>query len=381
MIAGPYSAITLFCITILVVILLRLVFSKNKTKYVLLFASSIACFVLVEIVDIIWINKEQGVIYMDNELFFWVNLLYFIFDSIGSYLWFLYVSKTCISNKKLSLSLQLIVLSFLIGNGIFIVSSRFNSWVFYINNEGNYTRGPYFFVSLLIAYLFILSAAIVAITSAFKKENFANRTRYMSFFIFSISALMLSILQVLFPELPILALGNSIAFVWLFFNLQDLMISKDSQTGLQTKNYIYHLIEQRIKHDDGTFFLYIFLIDIDNFKRVNDYYGHVEGDRALLRVANIFIDYGQRDKFSAAKIGGDEFLFVVRSKEKINPANIVKELRKRLAEENKKSGAPYKITVSIGFSQYKKGDTTLDLVVRADNKMYQEKQRKKIRPR
>ena len=154
MIAGPYSAITLFCITILVVILLRLVFSKNKTKYVLLFASSIACFVLVEIVDIIWINKEQGVIYMDNELFFWVNLLYFIFDSIGSYLWFLYVSKTCISNKKLSLSLQLIVLSFLIGNGIFIVSSRFNSWVFYINNEGNYTRGPYFFVSLLIAYLY-----------------------------------------------------------------------------------------------------------------------------------------------------------------------------------------------------------------------------------
>ena len=277
--------------------------------------------------------------------------------------------------------MQLIVLGFLIGNGIFIVSSRFNSWVFYINNEGNYTRGPYFFVSLLIAYLFILSAAIVAITSAFKKENFANRTRYMSFFIFSISALMLSILQVLFPELPILALGNSIAFLWLFFNLQDLMISKDSQTGLQTKNYIYHLIEQRIKHDDGTFFLYIFLIDIDNFKRVNDYYGHVEGDRALLRVANIFIDYGQRDKFSAAKIGGDEFLFVVRSKEKINPANIVKELRKRLAEENKKSGAPYKITVSIGFSQYKKGDTTLDLVVRADNKMYQEKQRKKIRPR
>ncbi|NEW09221.1 diguanylate cyclase [Paenibacillus sp. SYP-B3998] len=122
----------------------------------------------------------------------------------------------------------------------------------------------------------------------------------------------------------------------------------------------------------------LMMLDIDHFKRINDTYGHLVGDRVLHHVAFLFKEEADLDTI-VARYGGEEFIILALHKNAEETASLANKLRKRLMEE------PYKdervkvpLTVSIGVAEYSAspeyGTTVLeDMVSRADHALYRAK--------
>ena len=146
----------------------------------------------------------------------------------------------------------------------------------------------------------------------------------------------------------------------------------DALTGLYNRRYVYEYIEQ-IEQPNIT----VFGIDLNNFKSINDIYGHQEGDKALVLTAEVLKECMPEDL--VARVGGDEFMVVMFGK---HTAEEIEETRKML--ENRLDAAYKKddnlqiISASIGAAHSDKGKEGFDMLVgEADAIMYSEKEKKK----
>lgn len=115
-------------------------------------------------------------------------------------------------------------------------------------------------------------------------------------------------------------------------------------------------------------------IDLDNFKALNDTFGHQEGDAALRKLAEI-ISGSVRDKDVAARYGGDEFLILLENTVPDAAAVIVERIRTRFAEfcRSKSRRLKRKISLSAGITQVGRFESFSDAVNRADRAMYRAK--------
>ncbi|MFE8704165.1 diguanylate cyclase domain-containing protein [Cytobacillus sp. FJAT-54145] len=141
------------------------------------------------------------------------------------------------------------------------------------------------------------------------------------------------------------------------------MVVTDHLTKLSSRNYLDERIHQSMDEDaQGTFIL----IDIDNFKKINDTYGHQIGDDVLVQVADV-IKSNIRDSDIGARWGGEELaVYLPRIPLEVG-VNIAERLVKVVATNSKPS-----ITISCGVSYWNKDhkDTFNSLFRRADQALY-----------
>jgi len=119
--------------------------------------------------------------------------------------------------------------------------------------------------------------------------------------------------------------------------------------------------------------LVIVIWDIDDFKKVNDTYGHKAGDKVLITIATLLEDRIRETDF-IARFGGEEFVMLLPETE-IEPAQaVVEKLRKSVEECDFHHGEKrVSITVSGGMTQFRKGDTAETAFERADQFLYKAK--------
>ncbi|MDP4092021.1 MAG: GGDEF domain-containing protein [Bacillota bacterium] len=123
---------------------------------------------------------------------------------------------------------------------------------------------------------------------------------------------------------------------------------------------------------------HLFFADMDGLKKINDNYGHNEGDSALIAVAEILRKTFRKSNI-IARLGGDEFtVFSFDTSNKLIPT-IQSKLNKYIDEYNHSSGKPYKISVSIGVVPFSFEDnvTIESLMRQADRLLYKQKNLKK----
>ena len=114
------------------------------------------------------------------------------------------------------------------------------------------------------------------------------------------------------------------------------------------------------------------MIDIDNFKKINDQYGHYIGDKAIISLSKCITE-NLRNKDVVFRWGGEEFLIVLRgsASTKQNLTYILNRLRQRI-ENLEILGVP-KFTVSIGFSEYDTSQSVHNCIAKADDNLYKAK--------
>ena len=161
------------------------------------------------------------------------------------------------------------------------------------------------------------------------------------------------------------------------------MAVNDSLTGLYNRqymqNYLLNLIK-KAKRNKNEKFAVIFL-DLDNFKYVNDNFGHNKGDEVLKKVANI-LKNSFREYDLVSRYGGDEFVVIVESPFVEILDKLEERLRNAVKEEFKNLG----ISISIGFSYFpndinynleNEKEIIKKLLNIADNRMYENKRKRK----
>ncbi|WP_193708203.1 protein kinase domain-containing protein [Alkalibaculum sporogenes] len=154
----------------------------------------------------------------------------------------------------------------------------------------------------------------------------------------------------------------------------------DELTGLYNRRGFITLATQQIKTADRLDQkLILMYADMDKMKWINDTFGHLEGDRALIDFAGILINTF-RSADIICRIGGDEFIGLALDTEGTVETTLVARLSENLKEYNLQSSRLYELSTSIGVAKYDNNNPcTLDeLLKRGDNLMYEEKRKKRI---
>ena len=148
----------------------------------------------------------------------------------------------------------------------------------------------------------------------------------------------------------------------------------DALTGLSNRRYVYEYVDQLQEK-----FITIFGIDLDNFKSINDIYGHQEGDNALVLTARMLKECMPESLI--ARNGGDEFMVIMlgeHTEEEIE--EIRQKIETKLDEAFKTTENLSEISASVGAAYTDKGKDYFDrLVAEADALMYEVKGAKKRR--
>ena len=152
----------------------------------------------------------------------------------------------------------------------------------------------------------------------------------------------------------------------------------DNLTGSCNRGYGLALLDRQLKlaKRNKTKILLAYL-DVDNFKDINDSFGHEEGDKVLKEVVKLFKST-LREIDIICRMGGDEFLLIFPESSEEDSPLIRKRIRKNLVKLNRELKRPYKISFSIGFSCYNPDNPqSIDELIKiADKKMYEEKSSK-----
>lgn len=156
----------------------------------------------------------------------------------------------------------------------------------------------------------------------------------------------------------------------------------DGLTGVYNRlaldEYLNEKVERSEVMKDGFALL---LLDLDNFKSINDKFGHPIGDRVLVAMAKKCRTAIRSDDF-LARYGGEEFVIILPGASLKNGLKKGEQICQliaatRYAASCNQSEEQLSVTVSIGVSAFKKGDTPDSLIARADKALYEAKQRGK----
>ena len=155
------------------------------------------------------------------------------------------------------------------------------------------------------------------------------------------------------------------------------LATTDPLTGLNNRHALDEALESSISQSvkSGSPLCYL-MTDIDHFKKVNDKYGHIVGDKVIRYIASI-LKNTVKNTGTAARYGGEEFALIIPGMKLESAKKLANSVRKKV-EESKLVRADTKesigkITVSIGLSEFTPGDTTQSLIERADQALYHAK--------
>jgi len=120
------------------------------------------------------------------------------------------------------------------------------------------------------------------------------------------------------------------------------------------------------------------MMDIDNFKRFNDTYGHMEGDQVLTRFAEV-IRRSIRKVDQACRYGGEEFIVILPETTADHGVRVAERIRNEFKKEvfTPKAGITEQVTVSIGVAQLTPPEESADFIKRADKRLYKAKEQGK----
>jgi diguanylate cyclase (GGDEF)-like protein len=157
--------------------------------------------------------------------------------------------------------------------------------------------------------------------------------------------------------------------------LQKLAVT-DGLTKLYNSRSFYSQLEtevdrfNRYKHP-----LALLLLDLDHFKEYNDNYGHLEGDKILVRFSQI-IKFCLRTNDSAYRYGGEEFTVILPETAGPEANTVAQRIRSALEAErfSPGNGQDVQITISIGVTEYQEKEELSTFIQRADKAMYVSKQ-------
>lgn len=163
----------------------------------------------------------------------------------------------------------------------------------------------------------------------------------------------------------------------LIHRFNELLIH-DDYTGLYNKSYIFQKLAEDISKARKTGeSLAAVMIDIDDFKEINDTYGHVSGDRVILKIASKLKSYESDGSTWAARIGGDEFLLIFKDMPEEEVQIRCKILEKEIADIAFKGGRErFHAYISVGCTFWDSADDAKKLIHKADLAMYEEKHAK-----
>lgn len=256
------------------------------------------------------------------------------------------------SEKKLRFKTYIPILF----NVLICIISFFNGCVFFITTTNNYARGTLFFIPFVITilYMFLL---ILQIRNHRMKSLYMERIFLILVIVFLCTGMILEVAYHFF-FLSWVSSALSLPLYYLLINIDHAIL--DPLTGIFNRL----MYEKDIARINGKKPCIITLLDINDFKSINDNYGHDVGDKYLKNFANALSQHVNTST-SIYRIGGDEFIIIFKKIDMTKAMDILHNIRIKCEQDD--------IRFSYGIDKYTPDQNISTFLNQIDQKMYENK--------
>lgn len=318
------------------------------------------------------INETLSFI-IDARPGFIFHILQYISNTISSassgiigYCWCLFVEYHIHRNfERIKKKSRILAIPLIIATILIIINLLGTGIIFDISKENVYTRGPMNF----ILYIFVFVYYIESIYTVHKAKYDSILVEFFPIYYFIIPCMIGTMIQGFFFGVSTIWLCVAIAFIIVYNEIQISISFIDDLSGLYNRKYMNHYLNKL--QNDKTKHVYGFMMDINDFKAINDTYGHLKGDYALIQFGIILQHSIDKDSV-AIRMGGDEFVIFAKLKSDEEALALKKQIKYNVRQFNIKSKEPFHLSFSIGIAKFN-GKNTDAFLSAMDDSMYEAK--------
>ena len=377
-----YTEASVVCVIIFAIMLFRDVFGVDRQEKQIKYDHALIAFMLYFVSDALWAAVIAGILPRTLFTVLSTNFSNYLLMAAITYTWLRYVMAVeqipYRENKRTKLAIQLpfylstlaIILTYLIRPGV-LVDEELN------------LQMAYSIFQIAVPCVYIVVVVVYTLRRARVEESPLERKRHLFIGFFPLMVIAGGLFQILvLPETPIFCFCCAILMLVFFINSMDAQISTDPLTSLNNRGQLLHYTSQRANmYRDGRR-TFVVMFDINDFKVINDTYGHAEGDRALVLVAEALkgVVKNHSTPMFLARFGGDEFILIVHAAvgEEIDP--LIAEIRGLIEAKCRAYQTPYMLSIGAGWNEWAgRDDTFQKCMQRADEALYLDKTRQKER--
>lgn len=301
------------------------------------------------------------------------NIIYYILKVAIVYFWPLFIEYKINSSYKKVKKLATIFAIPLLACSLLVLTTPFSGIIFTINEDNIYTRTEnYFIIPNLMIILYVVFGAVKVYLNRKKEEKYL----LIPAIFFIVPVLLGIVVQVFSYGISLTFIGIAIGLTGVYLSTQNESAYKDSLCGVYNRRYYNDYVRSFCNSRKKDDFLVGVLIDMDNFKQINDKYGHYAGDKALQLFGSVLCKQIDNIGF-AVRYGGDEFILITKQSEAAIDAVIANTV-KEIDEINATGKNAFHLSFSYGMAKLNSDSNMDEFLSTMDARMYEMKRNRKI---
>jgi diguanylate cyclase (GGDEF)-like protein len=330
--------------------------------------------------DALWAAVIAGMLPRNRFIVVTTNFLNCILMAAITYRWLIYVMAVeQIPKRDKPLTRFIISIPFLLSAVALIITFLIAP---YLLLSSDLEPQPLYTVFLIaVPIIYIVAILGYAIKRAITAESLIERRNHLLVGLFPLLVVFGGLAQeVVMSETPIFCFSSTILMLIFYIASMKTKISTDPLTRLNNRGQLANYVAQKSNIYYENRLTIVIMFDINDFKLINDTYGHAEGDRALILVSNVLKEVMRNHSIPMflARYGGDEFILVAHPTSESETEAIICEIRERIEARCRMEGTPYTISIGAGYDKLAgETDTFQKCMQRADEKLYEDKARQK----
>ena len=301
------------------------------------------------------------------------NIIYYILKVAIVYFWPLFIEYKINSSYKKVKKLATIFAIPLLACSLLVLTTPFSGIIFTINEDNIYTRTEnYFIIPNLMIILYVVFGAVKVYLNRKKEEKYL----LIPAIFFIVPVLLGIVVQVFSYGISLTFIGIAIGLTGVYLSTQNESAYKDPLCGVYNRRYYIDYVRSFCNSRKKDDFLVGILIDMDNFKQINDKYGHYAGDKALQLFGSV-LRKQIGDIGFVVRYGGDEFILISKQSEAAVDA-VVANIVKEIDEINATGKNEFQLSFSYGMAKLNLDSNMNEFLRTMDARMYEMKRNRKI---
>lgn len=250
---------------------------------------------------------------------------------------------------------------------VLLIVNLFEPIVFEIDSSNTYHRGDYYILFVILGFVLVFYGYTYYMIAKLRNPSL----RYFPVMEFLAPVLIGNIVQMKIYGISLLPISFALAFAAITIALQNECIYIDKLTGVYNRYELDKILKRR--HYRRNEKLIAMMLDLNDFKSINDTYSHEEGDQALITFAKALMEVIGSEGL-VIRFAGDEFIILIPVFKPVTIDDYKDRIHRKLDEYNDSSGKPYKLSAAIGGRLFDPHtESTSGIVNEIDSMMYKDK--------
>jgi diguanylate cyclase (GGDEF)-like protein len=326
--------------------------------------------ILITMVGAVW---ETVSFLVDGQDIFAGRILNYLSNTINyastvtiGLLWCLYVELHVYKDREeISKNIKLTIIPWAVEIIALIINLFGTGLMFSVSEDNVYSRED----GIIIGYITLVLYIAYSVYLVYSSKTQKLRLYFFPILNFVIPCFIGTVLQLFFYGISTSFVSVSIALIFVQMQLYAENAYMDELSGLLNRRYLNGVLSKKEKTEDS---LHGIMMDVNDFKEINDTFGHNAGDRAVRWMGELLIKSVPKSAI-VIRYSGDEFVALLPDIEEDGVRSVMDKINSNLDTFNKEGKEPFALTVSMGYAKFELDDNQETFQRKMDDAMYEEK--------